>query len=347
MVFWGSRCLLSPMLYDIFSLLRSDQCMHVASQSIFHAWFRVNGQLTDRPQGGKATKIDLPIQEREHATHHSQIRAAITPTLFEACPRAEKPYRTSYQPPSPHRGGYFLSLRGARCISSPLLIQHQRVYHVEAISNSGLGRVVRLHNRLSYESAYKALTPPRYPGQKKISFPEKKISRCMRSQPSLTLLFKTKESQCPVAQSLAIGSSSVARLEVIVSLFGFLAYLFLAASDPVGFLRASSCLLPIGIIGVFQMGRKVLRLKASKSKKKRPWEDELVQLDKRVAFEFPSFHFGSRLCDCPCITFSFSFPYSGRWNTIQILKAFKQSALTCRWKLECHFIGKTIQPKAI
>lgn len=95
MVFWGSRCLLSPMLYDIFSLLRSDQCMHVASQSIFHAWFRVNGQLTDRPQGGKATKIDLPIQEREHATHHSQIRAAITPTLFEACPRAEKPYRTS------------------------------------------------------------------------------------------------------------------------------------------------------------------------------------------------------------------------------------------------------------
>ncbi|KAK8482760.1 hypothetical protein V6N11_055096 [Hibiscus sabdariffa] len=195
--------------------------MHVASQSIFHAWFRVNGQLTDRPQGGKATKIDLPIQEREHATHHSQIRAAITPTLFEACPRAEKPYRTSYQPPSPHRGGYFLSLRGARCISSPLLIQHQRVYHVEAISNSGLGRVVRLHNRLSYEvdppysvlwriensfainsalpgffSAYKALTPPRYPGQKKISFPEKKISRCMRSQPSLTLLFKTKECDC-------------------------------------------------------------------------------------------------------------------------------------------------------
>ncbi|KAK8525555.1 hypothetical protein V6N13_057142 [Hibiscus sabdariffa] len=130
------------MLYDIFSLLRSDQCMHVASQSIFHAWFRVNGQLTDRPQGGKATKIDLPIQEREHATHHSQIRAAITPTLFEACPRAEKPYRTSTH------------------------------------------------------SAYKALTPPRYPGQKKISFPEKKISRCMRSQPSLTLLFKTKECDC-------------------------------------------------------------------------------------------------------------------------------------------------------
>lgn len=40
MVFGGSRCLLSPMLYDMFSLLRSDQCMHVASQSIFHAWFR-------------------------------------------------------------------------------------------------------------------------------------------------------------------------------------------------------------------------------------------------------------------------------------------------------------------
>jgi len=35
----------------------------------------------DRPQGGKATKIDSPIQEREHATHHSQIRAAIAPTL--------------------------------------------------------------------------------------------------------------------------------------------------------------------------------------------------------------------------------------------------------------------------
>lgn len=44
----------------------------------------------------------------------------------------------------------------------------------------------------------------------------------------------------------------------------------------------------------------------------------------------------TRLCYCPCLTFSFSFPWSGRlWRLRHLSKAPAAAALTCRLKLEC------------